>query len=122
MGSLWYTLRADGTYYERTDGGSDRTEPGVDRTICSTQVESHEGNHYWVSTVFLGLDHSYGEDNVRPLVFETMVFATDESGKDIDYAELLCYRYTTIQQARDGHDEAVFQAITDSLHYNPPED
>lgn len=30
-------------------------------------------NDYWISTVFLGIDHSFSEDG-PPVVFETMVF------------------------------------------------
>ena len=33
-----------------------------------------------VSTVFLGLDHSYGNSN-RPILFETMVFGSDLNGE-----------------------------------------
>jgi len=51
-----------------------------------------------VSTVWLGLDHSFGGD--RPLIFETMVFIKDF---DEDY----CERYTTLEEARDGHERAV---------------
>jgi hypothetical protein len=46
-----------------------------------------------VSTVFLGLDHSHGFG--PPLIFETMVF-----GGPLDQEQ---DRYTTTQQAIDGH-------------------
>ena len=39
-----------------------------DRTVAKSNV-----GDYWVSTVFLGLDHQW-EDNGPPLLFETMVF------------------------------------------------
>lgn len=48
-----------------------------------------------VSTVFLGLDHSFFEG--PPLLFETMVFN--------DYDEAGCYRYTTWAEAEVGHME-----------------
>lgn len=51
-----------------------------------------------ISTVFLGLDHSFGEG--PPLIFETMVFP---EGSD----ERLCWRYSTWEQAEAGHKEAV---------------
>ena len=55
-------------------------------------------NHY-VSTVFLGLDHSWTEDKV--LLFETMIFSED---KDVDeYQE----RYSTWKEAEEGHDKIV---------------
>lgn len=52
-----------------------------------------------VSTVWLGLDHSFGGG--IPLIFETMVFAEGDS-MDLD-----CRRYATEEQARGGHVETV---------------
>lgn len=49
---------------------------------------------WFVSTVFLGLDHSFGEG--ARYLFETMVF--DEDGKSID-----CTRYPTWDAAEAGH-------------------
>lgn len=49
----------------------------------------------WVSTVWLGLDHSFGGD--EPLIFETMVFRRK------DFTDLEMDRYTTEQQAIEGH-------------------
>lgn len=50
-----------------------------------------------VSTVFLGLDHSHG---IGPVVlWETMIFG----GPHDSY----CERYSTIEEARRGHAEAV---------------
>jgi hypothetical protein len=49
----------------------------------------------YVSTVFLGLDHSWGRG--PPLLFETMVFADD------DAHDLICRRYSTWEQAERGH-------------------
>ncbi len=46
-----------------------------------------------VSTVFLGLDHSFGSG--PPLLFETMVFGGPLDG-EMD-------RYTTWEQAEEGH-------------------
>ena len=53
-----------------------------------------------VSTVWLGLDHSFtfGDDPVPPLIFETMVFSKTEALKD-EYMD----RYTTEEQALEGH-------------------
>lgn len=50
-----------------------------------------------VSTVFLGLDHSFGEG--PPLLFETMIFG----GKHDEYQE----RYSTWEQAEAGHAKAL---------------
>lgn len=53
---------------------------------------------YDVSTIWLGLDHGFGTG--PPVIFETMVFGDDS--EDLDVA-----RYSTEQQARDGHTEMV---------------
>ena len=54
-------------------------------------------NHVQVSTVFLGLDHSFGGDT--PLLFETMILG----GKHDQYQE----RYATWEEAEKGHKRAV---------------
>jgi hypothetical protein len=51
-----------------------------------------------VSTVFLGLDHSFG---TRPLLFESMLFIAGE-GRD-------CVRYSTWAEAEAGHAKLVKQ-------------
>ena len=48
-----------------------------------------------ISTVFLGLDHRFGDDDGAPLVFETLVF-----GGRFDGA---CRRYASWDAAMDGH-------------------
>lgn len=64
-------------------------------------VERHIGNDYigkiQVSTVFLGIDHNFGEG--EPLLFETMIFG----GKYDDYQE----RYSTYEEAEKGHKKAI---------------
>lgn len=62
------------------------------RQIGQTQIGEAE-----VSTVFLGIDHSFGHG--RPLLWETMVF-----GGSLDKE---MYRYETRQQAMKGHEEMV---------------
>jgi hypothetical protein len=49
-----------------------------------------------VSTVWLGLDHSFG--GTTPLIFETMTFPTAESGLEQEQD-----RYSTEREAREGH-------------------
>ncbi len=61
-------------------------------------VEQTTAGDLFVSTVFLGLDHSYSEDG-PPLIYETMVF-----NKAIDKSDdLLCQRYSTLGEAKFGH-------------------
>ena len=58
----------------------------------------------WVSTVWLGMDHSFSFDGkkVPPLIFETMVFDGTGSGLEEDLE-----RYSTEEQAREGHQRIV---------------
>lgn len=58
-----------------------------------------------VSTVFLGLDHSFGGD--PPILFETMIFGADEAS---DMHETYCKRYATWAEAEAGHHVAVKRA------------
>lgn len=62
-------------------------------------------NDVRVSTVFLGLDHRFG-DNGPPLVFETMIFG----GPQDSYQE----RYSTWEEAEAGHDRAVQLAVQET--------
>ena len=57
----------------------------------------------WISTVWLGMDHSFGDDAV-PVIFETMVFP-----KHGNWNELESDRYTDIEDAKAGHDEMVIK-------------
>ena len=59
------------------------------RKVARTEL----GDGVYVSTVFLGLDHSFGQG--PPLLFETMVFG-GQHDQDMD-------RYTTWEQAEAGH-------------------
>lgn len=61
-----------------------------DRRVALTETALHR-----VSTVFLGLDHSFGGG--PPLLFETMVF---ENGTNEDVG---CNRYSTWEEADAGH-------------------
>ena len=63
-----------------------------DRVVAKTSVGEAE-----VSTVFLGLDHSFGGS--APLLYETMVFGGPFDGEQ--------ERYATKDQAQAGHAEWV---------------
>lgn len=63
-------------------------------------VKQENIGDYYISTVFLGLDHSFGFG--KPLWFETMVFnAKDKNWHD--YQE----RYTNWKSAELGHNKIV---------------
>lgn len=58
------------------------------------------GKEIYASTVFLGLDHSFGGS--KPLLFETLI--RDEKGN-----ELLMERYSTWEEAEEGHKQSIKQ-------------
>ncbi len=66
-----------------------------DRRVAETEIEGIR-----ISTVFLGLDHSYSFDkSATPILFETMIFG----GEHDEYQE----RYCTWDEAEAGHHKAV---------------
>jgi hypothetical protein len=65
----------------------------ADRTIAKAYI-----GKVLVSTVFLGLDHSFGSDG-PPILYETMIFR----GRHDGYQE----RYSTLAEAKAGHAKAV---------------
>ena len=67
-------------------GIADRT---VKKTTISGDVE--------VSTVFLGIDHQFGDG--PPLLFETMIFGGKRDQEQ--------WRYTTWDEAEAGHDMVI---------------
>ena len=74
----------------------------ADRHVGSTRVRN-----YWISTVFLGIDHQFGAYG-PPLLFETMVFknVSDTTkygdGKSWNGEEEM-QRYATWDEAEAGH-------------------
>ena len=58
-------------------------------------VQKAELGNSIVSTVFLGLDHSFGDDSGIPILYETMVFGGALADEE--------QRYSTKEQALEGH-------------------
>lgn len=58
-----------------------------------------EGKEYFVSTVDLGLDYSFGDG--PPLYYETMIFPKGE------WRDLYCNRYTDRETALKEHEKLV---------------
>lgn len=75
----------------------DIEEWAVKSTVESRRVDETFISDVRISTVFLGLDHSFGEG--EPLLFETMIFG----GEHDDYQD----RYSTWDEAVAGHERAV---------------
>ena len=68
-----------------------RMHDSQQRIVGSTTVAFNP--EVWVSTVWLGLDHGYGDG--PPIIFETMVFG----GEDDQFQD----RYYTLEAAKRGH-------------------
>lgn len=65
---------------------------------------------YWVSTVFLGIDHGFNRSGA-PVLFETMVFVDKEEDADSGESKARqrestggCERYCTWDEAAAGHE------------------
>jgi hypothetical protein len=83
-------------------------------TSKDKQIAKSDSSKGWkVSTVFLGLDHSFGVG--EPLLFETMVF---NSNTELDGEP---FRYSTLGQAEKGHEEIVAK-VKDLLPTNNKEE
>ncbi len=98
---LWYRL--EGKDPVATDTPGHLGEPVGKTTIGAVDV----------STVFLGLDHGYGDG--PPVLFETMVFGGPLDGEQV--------RYKTWEQAEAGHTAMVqtVQAITSARELPAPD-
>lgn len=85
---------------------------------------------YSVSTVWLGLDHQYGDG--PPLIFETMVFTEGPDEKTRDWLDTYTRRYPSKEAALAGHDRIVTEVreqwagvseeLADVLDAQPRED
>lgn len=95
----------------------------------SRSLESTQLGVYRVSTVFLGLDHSFHRmlrPELSPVLWETMVFGEEKQSPPIEldgysspgfkYHESMNWqeRYTSEAEAREGHAKAV-QWVKDNL-------
>jgi hypothetical protein len=88
-------------YYNRkgeeitgAEWGTSFENDGDQRRVAETTLP----NGRWVSTVWLGLDHSFRHEG-PPLIFESMVFPSKGDMSDMD-----CERYATEAEARQGHE------------------
>ena len=70
-----------------------------------------------VSTVFIGIDHNFGA--WPPLLFETMAFSHHEPRNEHDEE---CWRYTTWEEAEQGHAAIVAWLTADPAANSEPPD
>lgn len=77
----------------------------ADRHVKKDTITIND-KEFWISTVFLGLDHNFSDNDSNPIVFETMIFPRQNTLKDYEisgYQE----RYSTWEQAEQGHQKAI---------------
>ncbi len=75
--------------------------------IANRRVGKTKVGNRTVSTVFLAIDHNFGTSlEPEPVLWETMVFPDDSSEDEA------CYRYTSVESARAGH-EAIVKELQD---------
>jgi hypothetical protein len=100
-----------------------RTPIAVDLLTWADWFEKRENRSLWytvidedlrvsVSTIFLGLDHSFSQGKEEPVLFETMSFVPAEKillGRLWDRESDEERRYCTYAQAEAGHAEVVAQ-------------
>ena len=68
------------------------------KTVGYDELKDYNGDDVRVSTVFLGLDHSWSGG--KPILWETMIFGGEN---DQGYQE----RYGSYEQAIEGHQKAI---------------
>lgn len=61
---------------------------------------------FMISTAWMGIDHSFGSEGPI-LIFETMIFAVDSYTGGIEDFDHYQKRYTTEEEAKAGHEEAI---------------
>jgi hypothetical protein len=69
-----------------------------DRSYQVIRQTTLPGSKKWVSTVWLGIDHGFGESEL-PVIFETMVFPKKRNG----FSHMACERWHTEAEAIAGH-------------------
>jgi len=103
-------MKANGHYILDADGKTPILEPDLltwarwfEKTSNRRLAKDQLSKTVWVSTVFLGLDHRYGEG--AALLWETMIFGL-MGGDGCEYQE----RYESYDDALKGHKKAVHYA------------
>jgi len=96
------------------------------KTVAQENVDLYVNGQFcgqvWVSTVFLGINHSYGnpyhrspnpdDDEYKPVLFETMIFGFPEDFEAHQYME----RTTTWDKAEEQHHNIVNKL---KKHFSP---
>lgn len=96
----WYVLDADHAVRQADLAEGSRFFATADRRVARDVIGDTE-----VSTVFLGLDHSFGSG--PPRLFETMIFGGQQAG--------MAWRYATWDDAAAGHERIVAALRADQV-------
>lgn len=104
--SLWFNRKG-----EPVSDDQGARSLASDRVVKQEDTVDSAGRHWFVSTIFLGIDHSFDSAG-PPLLFETMVFgykAPSKLGnpKGIDGNDRYSNRYSTEEEALAGHETAL---------------
>lgn len=108
--SMYYTLDRKTGKVTPTDVVNwsiqyDKKDRSLGNTVITNPVT---GKEYVVSTVFLGLNHSFNHHN-PPILFETMIFSKDD---DWDNHQI---RYSTMFGAIKAHNKIVDLIINNQM-------
>lgn len=95
----------------------------IEKAGDKKRIAYDEVGEYFVSTVFLGLDYSFGVGDV-PILFETMVFEKKATTEDVLGKQMTFHkdvdiggsfnRYATRAEAEQGHKDTVAKL---KMHY-----
>ncbi len=119
-GERYHYFRRDGRGYDDVMEWAREYEPPKNKDeykewFKKTKVVKQQyvlGGTVWISTVWLGLDHSF-MPTTRPLIFETMVFPRFWHARG--WSELDVDRWTTEEEALAGH-KAMVKKWSNPLH------
>ena len=95
---MWYSLDKENNPVACVDMG--HYMAWVENNQGQTIVKQDSIGDISVSTVFLGLDHSFSTPRNSPILWETMIFGGEN---DQAYQE----RYASYEQAIEGHQKAI---------------
>jgi len=89
-----------GDYYDREGQRiSEERYMVLSRDDSYRRVAQERVGRWWISTVWLGMDHSY-EPGATPVIFESMAFLKGDGEDERDHE---CHRYSTLPTALEGH-------------------